>query len=262
MFFCFFSVSVSNNNSLNQTHRHRERERMPSRLVASESLLQAIFAHTNRLSWQQRQYILRFLGGYDDKPPSELIASSTSSELESATAASDAAASVRQVLLHEETRTETSTSSTSTSACRVYNIVDQIVFEMDYSTGCWRKLRRRIRMVNKDGDGERVSNRRSRRGRGRRLDAAATTTTSASTDVSSFFTLVNNIEDIPTDGRPSLRPRQNHHHQNHQEDVQVNNNNNLRQSPESPELNSASNNDFTLWHRSNRGSSSSSGCGR
>jgi hypothetical protein len=245
---------------------------MPSRLVASESLLQAIFAHTNRLSWQQRQYILRFLGGYDDKPPSELIASSTSSELESATAASDAA-SVRQVLLHEETRTETSASSSSTSACRVYNIVDQIVFEMDYSTGCWRKLRRRIRMVNRDGDGngERVSNRRSRRGRGRRLDSATNTTsatassaTSAS-DASSFFTLVNNIEDIPTDGRPSLRPRQNHHHQNHhhdhhyhEEDVQVNNNN-LRQSPE---LNSASNNEFTLWHRSNRGSSSSSGCGR
>lgn len=212
---------------------------MPSRLVASESLLQAIFAHTNRLSWQQRQYILRFLGGYDDKPPSELIGSSTSSESESA--------AVRQVLLHEETRTETSSSS------RVYNIVDQIVFEMDYSTGCWRKLRRRIRMVNKDGDGdgdgERVSNRRSRRGRDRRLDA----TTSSASDASSFFTLVNNIEDIPTDGRPSLRPRQ-----HHQEDVEVNN---LRQQ-QSPESNSASNNEFTLWHRSNRGSSSSSGCGR
>ncbi|KAI3656681.1 hypothetical protein MP638_002629 [Amoeboaphelidium occidentale] len=255
---------------------------MPSRLVASESLLQAIFAHTNRLSWQQRQYILRFLGGYDDKPPSELIGLESSSS--SSSSSDDSTAAVRQVLLHEETRTETSTSSTSTStssssssSSRVYNIVDQIVFEMDYSTGCWRKLRRRIRMVNKDGErergGERVSNRRSRRGRDRRLDFTTTTTTtaSASADASSFFTLVNNIDDIPTDGRPSLRPRQYHHHHDHhhhqqQQQQQEDVNNNLRQqqqqqqSPES--TTSASNNEFTLWHRSNRGSSSSSGCGR
>jgi hypothetical protein len=30
---------------------------------------------------------------------------------------------------------------------KAYTIVDQIIFEMDYTTGCWRKLRRRIRMA-------------------------------------------------------------------------------------------------------------------
>jgi hypothetical protein len=30
-----------------------------------------------------------------------------------------------------------------------FTIIDQIIFEMDYRTGCWRKLRRRIRMADR-----------------------------------------------------------------------------------------------------------------
>jgi hypothetical protein len=42
---------------------------MPSRLPAPEDLLTAIFAHTNKLAWEDRQVILRFLAGDDPLQP-------------------------------------------------------------------------------------------------------------------------------------------------------------------------------------------------
>ena len=72
---------------------------------------------------------------------------------------------IRQILLHEERRTEqrpvnqnardenvpTSLLSTNDApnGMKNYIIVDQIIFEMDYSSGCWKKLRRKIRMADK-----------------------------------------------------------------------------------------------------------------
>ena len=69
---------------------------------------------------------------------------------------------IKQILLHEERRTETrpvpSSAASSDDNCtqmstseqlKTYTIVDQIIFEMDYSNGCWRKLRRRVRLTDR-----------------------------------------------------------------------------------------------------------------
>ena len=50
----------------------------------------------------------------------------------------------------ESLATVTTTDSLSAhvnNLMKSYTIIDQIIFEMDYTTGCWRKLRRRIRMA-------------------------------------------------------------------------------------------------------------------
>lgn len=115
---------------------------MPSRLAAPAHLLDAIFAHTNQLSWEARQLILRFLAGEDAQsferefvPESGMITPNRRSD-----------ANLRQILLHEERRSEMRCTS---GRSKSYTIIDQIIFEMDYSSGCWRKLRRRIRVADK-----------------------------------------------------------------------------------------------------------------
>lgn len=194
---------------------------MPGKLPASESLLNAIFAHTNLLGHDDRQVIIRFLAGEDlrnqpaisrsgqlpverslasdDQDRPDILSSITSQEDEdnsnyfthfrngsssaenslglarrnlseqaAATYSSQpSTSSHRSILLHEERRTETrprrSRASSSTAAngtssydlngdenedpeMKTYTIIDQIIFEMDYMSGCWRKLRRRMRM--------------------------------------------------------------------------------------------------------------------
>jgi hypothetical protein len=214
---------------------------MPGKLPASESLLNAIFAHTNLLGHDDRQVIIRFLAGEDlrmnssenqrtsgssqavqsssgpvpalrsqainDDTSNIVSASITSQEDEdnsnyfthfrhgrngssdtqnasgsgrqnlassSSHPPTHATSSHRSILLHEERRTETrprrnraSSHSGSNGTATIdlngnapgdenddpemktYTIIDQIIFEMDYMSGCWRKLRRRMRMSEK-----------------------------------------------------------------------------------------------------------------
>ena len=148
---------------------------MPGRLAAPQSLLDALFAHTNKLSHDDRQVILKFLSG-DDMRANSSVSESQQSTYHSATTSADRRIgsmattsnssdilgqpqdlppTIKQILLHEERRTETrpvpSSAASSDDNCtqmstseqlKTYTIVDQIIFEMDYSNGCWRKLRR------------------------------------------------------------------------------------------------------------------------
>lgn len=181
---------------------------MPGILPASEHLLDAIFAHTNKLHWRDRQVILRFLGGEDatalalrsnssfvnlatplssSATPSQpqtsghqalntsqasrnIIADSGSLIVNETTglgvlsrrAAALGDGNLRQILLHEERKTEWRPRSSAVRSrtpngnneaqdvpMKLYTIVDQIIFEANYATGCWRKLRRRIKIGEK-----------------------------------------------------------------------------------------------------------------
>ncbi|KAI3631718.1 hypothetical protein MIR68_010191 [Amoeboaphelidium protococcarum] len=167
---------------------------MPGLLPAPESLLNAIFLHTNKLGFEDRQTILRFLGG-EGSPQSRRrsrqargsqstqpqqqnnrnVSSQTITTLPDGTLRmeltaplngvneDDVSAEVEnnpvvQILLHEERRQEERQSASSRTInsdgqlvpeFKTYTILDQIIFEMDYSTGCWRKLRRRVRLNDK-----------------------------------------------------------------------------------------------------------------
>ncbi|KAI3639720.1 hypothetical protein MIR68_002414 [Amoeboaphelidium protococcarum] len=165
---------------------------MPGLLPAPESLLNAIFLHTNKLGFEDRQTILRFLGG-EGSPQSRRrsreergsqstqpqqqnnnrnVSSQTITTLPDGTLRMELTAPLNidgvsaevennpvvQILLHEERRQEERQSASSRTInsdgqlvpeFKTYTILDQIIFEMDYSTGCWRKLRRRVRLNDK-----------------------------------------------------------------------------------------------------------------
>lgn len=75
-----------------------------------------------------------------------------------------------------------------------YLIVDQIIFEMDYATGRWRKLRRRIRMVDRDA----ATNAQTLNGIGAVRNSSSNPRSSAEgvsaapTNAARFLTVVNN----------------------------------------------------------------------
>jgi hypothetical protein len=129
---------------------------MPAKLAAPTPLLTAIFAQTNTLSHDDRRDILTFLAG--------------STRGEGATHLGGNG--IRQILLNEERHpTHTNESgatppetppnmnaantvpTTIMSTNNSSTTVDQIIFEMDYSNGCWRKLRRRIRSHHRSSQG-------------------------------------------------------------------------------------------------------------
>jgi hypothetical protein len=144
---------------------------MPTRLAGPSELLDAIFAQTNKLTWEDRQTILRFLSGTDFAQRTD---GNSKFWLYNKDNGQWINHPIRQILLNEERRIEyrpvinssinehfpsgsyrsitadgneiSASSIPGTVTLKPYTIVDQIIFEMDYSNGCWKKLRRRIRM--------------------------------------------------------------------------------------------------------------------